>query len=155
MSEVHNIHGTALLLGTAGVLLRGPSGSGKSILALSLIDRWEGRGLPGFLIADDRVDLVRAGGSLSMRPPATLAGLIELRGRGIIKRPFRAPARLHLVIDLVPALVRMPEEDELVTDILGVRLSRAPVPAAGVAGVNHQILLVSEAIAALGDDTGP
>lgn len=155
MSEVHNIHGTALLLGTAGVLLRGPSGSGKSILALCLIDHWQGRGLPGFLVADDRVDLVRAGESLGMRPPATLAGLIELRGRGIVKRPFRAPVPLHLVIDLVPALVRMPEEDELVTDILGVRLARAPVPAAGVAGVNHQMLLVSEAIAALGDDTGP
>ncbi len=155
MSKAHNIHGTGLLLGSAGLLLRGPSGAGKSILALCLLDRWEGRGLPAFIVADDRVDLVQTGRELSMRAPETLAGLIELRGRGIVKRPHRTLVTLHLVIDLVPSLVRMPEEDELVTEIAGTRLARAPVPAAGVIGVHHQMLLVMEAIAALGGDTVP
>ena len=58
MSKAHNIHGTGLLLGSAGLLLRGPSGAGKSILALCLLDRWEGRGLPAFLVADDRYEVI-------------------------------------------------------------------------------------------------
>lgn len=150
MSKSKNVHGTGLLLGSTGVLLRGPSGAGKSVLALSLLDRWEGRGLPAFLVADDRVDLVQTGRELSMKAPDKLAGLIELRGRGIVTRPHRSLVTLHLVIDLVPDLVRMLEEDAMVTEIAGTTLPRAPVPAAGVVSIGHQMLLVIEAIAALG-----
>lgn len=153
MSKPKNVHGTGLLLGSTGLLLRGPSGAGKSVLALSLLDRWEGRGLPAFLVSDDRVDLVQTGRELSMKAPETLAGLIELRGRGIVKRPHRSLVTLNLVIDLVPELVRMLEEDAMVTEIAGCMLARAPVPAADVIGVNHQMLLVLEAIAALEAET--
>lgn len=149
MNQPRNIHGTGLLLGTHGVLLRGPSGAGKSVLALSLLDRWEGRGLEALLVADDRIDLSLEAGELIMRAPPNLAGLIELRGRGIVKRPYRSPVRLDLVIDLVPELVRMLEDDALQTVIEGVMLARAPVPVAGVVNVWHQMLLVSEAMAAL------
>ncbi|KQX38220.1 hypothetical protein ASD04_11440 [Devosia sp. Root436] len=135
------------------MLLRGPSGAGKSVLALSLLDRWEGRGLPAFLVSDDRVDLVQTGRDLSMKAPETLAGLIELRGRGIVKRPHKSLVTLNLVIDLVPDLVRMLEEDAMVTEIAGSKVARAPVPAADVIGVTHQMLLVLEAIAALDGDT--
>ena len=152
MSKPKNVHGTGLLLGSTGVLLRGPSGAGKSVLALSLLDRWEGRGLPAFLVSDDRVDLVQTGRDLSMRAPESLAGLIELRGRGIVKRPHKSLVTLHLVIDLVPDLVRMLEEDAMVTEISGAHVARAPVPAAGVVSVSHQMLLVIEAIAALGGE---
>jgi len=155
MSKPKNVHGTGLLLGTTGVLLRGPSGAGKSVLALSLLDRWEGRGLPAFLVSDDRVDLVETGRDISMRAPESLAGLIELRGRGIVKRPHRSLVTLHLVIDLVPDLVRMLEEDAMVTELAGIRLARAPVPSAGVVSVAHQTLLVVEAIAALGAEPAP
>lgn len=151
MSKAKNVHGTGLLLGSTGILLRGPSGAGKSVLALSLLDRWEGRGLPAFLISDDRVDLVQIGRELSMRAPDSLAGLIELRGRGIVKRPHKSLVTLHLVVDLVPELVRMLEEDAMVTELAGAQLPRAPVPAAGVVSVSHQMLLVIEAIAALSD----
>ncbi|WP_082531189.1 hypothetical protein [Devosia sp. Root436] len=153
MSKPKNVHGTGLLLGSTGVLLRGPSGAGKSVLALSLLDRWEGRGLPAFLVSDDRVDLVQTGRDLSMKAPETLAGLIELRGRGIVKRPHKSLVTLNLVIDLVPDLVRMLEEDAMVTEIAGSKVARAPVPAADVIGVTHQMLLVLEAIAALDGDT--
>ncbi|QDZ12542.1 HPr kinase/phosphorylase [Devosia ginsengisoli] len=153
MSKPKNVHGTGLLLGSTGLLLRGPSGAGKSVLALSLLDRWEGRDLPAFLVSDDRVDLVQTGRDLSMKAPETLAGLIELRGRGIVKRPHRSLVTLNLVIDLVPDLVRMLEEDAMVTEIAGCTLARAPVPAADVIGVNHQMLLVLEAIAALDTET--
>ena len=149
MSKPKNVHGTGLLLGATGVLLRGPSGAGKSVLALSLLDRWEGRGLPAFLVSDDRVDLVQTGRDLSMKAPESLAGLIELRGRGIVRRPFAAAAKLHLVIDLVETLERMLEEDVLVTELGGVILSRAPVPRAGVIDARHQLLLIREAIAAV------
>jgi len=153
MSKPKNVHGTGLLLGSSGVLLRGPSGAGKSVLALSLLDRWEGRGLPAFLVSDDRVDLVQTGRDLSMRAPETLAGLIELRGRGIVKRPHKSLVTLHLVIDLVPDLARMLEEDAMVTEIAGSKVARAPVPSADVVSLGHQMLLVIEAISALGGGT--
>lgn len=149
MTTPSNIHATGLLLGQTGVLLRGPSGAGKSVLALTLLDRWEGRGQPAFLVSDDRVDLVATGGQLVMNAPDALAGLIELRGRGIIRRPQRSAVPLHLVIDLVPDLVRMLEEEELVTELSGIQIARAPVPYGDVVSVAHQMLLVIEAIAAL------
>jgi len=155
MNKPKNVHGTGLLLGSTGILLRGPSGAGKSVLALSLLDRWEGRGLPAFLVADDRVDLVQTGRQLSMQAPESLAGLIELRGRGIVKRPHKSLVTLDLVIDLVPDLVRMLEEDAMVTEIAGATVPRAPVPSAGVVSVSHQLLLVIEAIAALGGEPAP
>ena len=149
MDKPLNVHGTGLLLGDTGVLLRGPSGAGKSVLALSLLDRFEGRGQPAFLVSDDRVDLLPQGQKLEMAAPARLAGLIELRGRGIVSRPHQSPVPLHLVIDLVPELVRMLEEDALVTELAGLTLARAPVPYASAVGVAHQLLLVLEAIRAL------
>lgn len=149
MTNPINVHGTGLLLGQTGILLRGPSGAGKSVLALTLLDRWEGRGQDAFLISDDRVDLALSGSGLSMSAPDRLAGLIELRGRGIVKRAHRSPVELHLVIDLVPDLVRMLEEDELVTELAGVSMARAPVPYGDVVSVAHQMLLVIEAIAAV------
>jgi serine kinase of HPr protein (carbohydrate metabolism regulator) len=150
MSKPKNVHGTGLLLGSSGVLLRGPSGAGKSVLALSLLDRWDGRGLPAFLVSDDRVDLALTGRQLSMQAPPNLAGLIELRGRGIVTRPHKNLVTLDLVIDLVPDMVRMLEEDAMVTELSGVTLARAPVPHGDVISLGHQVLLVVEAIAALG-----
>lgn len=149
MTQNHNLHGTAIQLGATGLLLRGPSGAGKSLLALALLDRWAARGLSAALVADDRVDLAPGPSGLLMSVPAPIAGLIELRGRGIINRPHVSPAPLHLLIDLVPELVRMPESPAFSTEILGVSLPRAPVPEARLAGLEHQMLLVSEAIAAL------
>ena len=149
MDRPLNVHGTGLLLGETGVLLRGPSGAGKSVLALSLLDRFDGRGQAAFLVSDDRVDLTLQGQKIEMAAPANLAGLIELRGRGIVSRPHQSPVPLHLVIDLVPELVRMLEEDALVTELAGLTLARAPVPYASAVGVAHQLLLVLEAIRAL------
>ncbi|MEO8884042.1 MAG: hypothetical protein ABI377_11620 [Devosia sp.] len=145
-----NIHGTGLVLDGAGILLRGPSGAGKSLLALELLDRQALRGAPGVLVADDRVDLEIEDGTVVMRPPKTIAGLIELRGRGIVRRPFVESAKLHIVVDLVDELTRMLEDDALTTDLLGVTLPRCPVPRRGVTDSAHQMLLVTEALDALG-----
>ena len=149
MSKPINVHGTGLLLGQTGVLLRGPSGAGKSVLALSLLERWESRGEAAFLVADDRIALTIYSSEIHMHANADLAGLIELRGRGIVRRPHKNDVPLHLVIDLVPELVRMLEEDAFVTELAGLPVARAPVPAASVVGLGHQMLLVHEAVAAL------
>jgi HPr kinase/phosphorylase len=74
----------------AGVLLLGPPGSGKSDLLLRLLDI-------GFtLVADDRVDIVDGWA----QPPASLAGLLEVRGLGIVRLPYLAPVRLTLAAEL-------------------------------------------------------
>lgn len=148
MSKPVNVHGTGLVLGETGILLRGPSGAGKSVLTLALIERWQDKGLPAFLIADDRVDLKDEDGILTMIAPPQLAGLIELRGRGIVSRPHRERAHLHLVLDLVPDLSRMVEEEELTAELLGKILPRAPIPQAGMVGLGHQMLLAAEAVRA-------
>lgn len=154
MSESQNIHATGLVLGGTGLILRGPSGSGKSLLALDLLEQWEARGLVALLVSDDRVEIVADNGELRMRPAPNIEGLIELRGRGIVRRPFAPEAKLHLVIDLVETLERMLEEDVLVTELGGVTLPRAPVPRAGVIDARHQLLLIREAIRALGPQAG-
>lgn len=152
MSKPENVHGTGLVLGEVGVLLRGPSGAGKSVLALALLDRWEVRGQPAFLISDDRVDIIAGGDGLVMQAPPRLAGLIELRGRGIIRRPHRQECALRLVVDLVPDLIRMVEEEDLETELFGHRIARAPVPQDGVVSLGHQELLVVEALHASAKD---
>jgi serine kinase of HPr protein (carbohydrate metabolism regulator) len=141
-----NVHATGLVLGRVGLMLRGPSGSGKSLLALSLIESWTGRGLSARLVSDDRLDLEVVGGGLVMHAPAAIAGLIELRGRGIVSRPHVGRAPVHLVVDLVAKLERMVEEEDLLTEIQGLAIPRCPVPKAGVVELPHQLLLVTEAM---------
>jgi len=145
-----NVHGTGIVLAGTGVMLRGPSGSGKSLLALVLIDAFAARGLAAELVGDDRLDLAISHGLVTMAPPPAIAGLVELRGRGILSRPYLPSAAIGLVVDLVESLERMPEKAAFSTELLGVTVPRCPVPQAGVAGVEHQVLLVREALAALG-----
>lgn len=142
----YNVHATGLVLGRTGVLLRGPSGAGKSLLALVLLDNWQGRGETALLVADDRIDLEPVSGGVLMHAPPSIGGMIELRGRGIVARPHVATAELHLVVDLVAELHRMPEPAEFGTEVAGIALPRCPVPRHGVIGLDHQLLLVREAL---------
>ena len=141
-----NIHATGLVLGKTGLILRGPSGAGKSLLALELIDEW---GAEGRLVSDDRIDIEAGKTGLVMHAPKAIEGLIELRGRGIVTRPFVREAPLHLVVDLVETLERMVEEEALSVELFGVRLARCPVPRAGIVDPLHQLLLIREALRAL------
>lgn len=143
------VHGTGLVLGDRGVLLRGRSGAGKSLLALALLDRWEVLRLPAMLVADDRIELIHEIHGLSMRAPARMAGQIELRDRGIVARPHREIAVLHLLVDLVPDRMRLRDPSEMIAELAGVTLARAPVPQAGLVELGHQVLLVVEALRAL------
>lgn len=116
------IHATAVALAGAGVLLRGASGAGKSDLALRLIDAG------ARLVADDRVDLAVEAGRLVARPPAALAGRMEVRGLGIVEVSWVAAAPLALVVDLVA-----PE-----------RIERMPLPArAEYLGVSLPLLALA------------
>lgn len=111
--ETANLHGTALALGDRGVLIRGPSGSGKSDLALRVLALRPGPLVPGqpMLIADDRVLVSRRNGVLTLGCPATIEGLIEVRGIGIVPVPVIAAANLVLVVDLLAPgdVPRLPE----------------------------------------------
>jgi serine kinase of HPr protein (carbohydrate metabolism regulator) len=146
MTAPQNVHATGLVLDKVGIVLRGPSGAGKSLLALELIDEWEARGKTAKLVSDDRIDMAAEKGGLVMLAPKTIEGLVELRGRGIVSRPFVRKAPVHLVVDLVPTLERMVEEDALVTELLGVSIPRCPVPQAGVIDSRHQLMLIREAL---------
>ena len=149
MSKRTNIHGTGLVLEGVGIIMRGPSGAGKSLLTLELLDAFEASGRKAALIADDRLDLTVENGTLVAHAPPQIAGLIELRGRGIVTRPNISSAPISLIVDLVDELVRLVEEDVLETEIHGVRLARCPVPHRGVIDSAHQKLLVGEALRAL------
>lgn len=146
-----NIHATGIVLSGHGVVLRGPSGSGKSLLALDLLDHWALRSETAWLVADDRLDIESSAEGLVMHAPPAIAGLIELRGRGIIARPFKAFAPIHLIVDLVDGLERMPEASEFSTDLIGVALPRCPVPRRGLADSTYQRLLICQGLLELGD----
>jgi serine kinase of HPr protein (carbohydrate metabolism regulator) len=124
------VHGTSVALSGDGLLLRGPSGSGKSDLAVRLIDAG------ARLVADDQTEVRRAGGDLRLSAPATIAGLIEVRGVGILRVPEIASAPLRLVVDLVPPerVERLPEPQ--FCTLLGLSvplLTLAPFEASAVA----------------------
>ncbi len=114
--HTQNIHAGCVLLGgagrsfgapeDAGILILGGSGSGKSDLMLRLI------AAGGMLVADDRTDLTVEGGALIASPPPSLAGLIEVRGLGILRLPYRVRVALALAVELIPSETpaRLPPE---------------------------------------------
>jgi HPr kinase/phosphorylase len=116
MSESQLVHGTCVIIEDTGVLLRGPSGSGKSDLALRLIDAG------ARLVADDQTRLVRVADRIIASAPATIAGFIEVRGIGPVPMNTEDGVWLRLVVDLKPTreIERLPEESG--TTIIGMRL---------------------------------
>jgi HPr kinase/phosphorylase len=124
------MHGTAVALDGEALLLRGPPGAGKSDLALRLIDGG------ARLVADDQTEARRRGARVWVRAPAAIAGLIEVRGVGILRLEAVAEAPLALIVDLVPgaAIERLPEA--AVETVLGLpirRLAVAPFEASAAA----------------------
>ncbi len=100
------IHATGIFYESRGVLLTGPSGSGKSDLALRMMARG------AELVGDDYLQLsIDKTGRLVMSPAANIAGRIEVRNVGIMSVPHRAVAPVDLILDLKDRaqLDRLPE----------------------------------------------
>jgi serine kinase of HPr protein (carbohydrate metabolism regulator) len=124
MSPGDTVHASAALVGERGVLVRGAPGSGKSSLVLSLLARDPDTTA---LVADDRVALTTAHGRLLASAPAEIAGMMEIRGHGIVRRPWVSPVVVDLVVDLLPAdeCPRLPlTDDESRATVAGVPLPR-------------------------------
>jgi len=98
-----NIHASCVALGGKGVLLLGPSGAGKSDLALRLIDGG------ARLVADDRCEIFVHAGKLCARAPESIAGLLEMRGLGIIALPHAKSVVIAVAVSLEPSRARLPE----------------------------------------------
>ncbi len=113
-------HGSCVARDGAGVLLLGPSGAGKSDLALRLLSR-------GFvLVADDQVDVIDG----FAQAPGTLAGMLEVRGIGIVRLPYLSVVKLNLVVVLVEQSERLPyPERHAELDLPLVRLNALQVSA--------------------------
>jgi hypothetical protein len=111
---------SAVVIGGRALLIEGPPGSGKSSLALALIDRGAG------LLGDDAVTLARVGDRLIASPPPNIAGLLEVRGVGLVRMAVAAPAPVALMLTLGGA------EPE--------RLPATPLPQRMIAGIGVPVL---------------
>ena len=114
-SRQETVHATAVAIAGAGVLIRGASGSGKSDLALRLIDRG------AKLISDDQVDIVRAGKDLLLSPPPRLGGKLEVRSLGICECDYLSGVTLQMIVDLKSHPERFPL-DRRVMILLGIEV---------------------------------
>jgi serine kinase of HPr protein (carbohydrate metabolism regulator) len=102
---MQTVHASCIAFDGKGILLRGPSRSGKSDLAIRAL------AAGATLVADDRVALEREGGTIVASAPPALFGLIEIRGLGILRIEADRAAPLALVADLAAPerIERMPE----------------------------------------------
>jgi serine kinase of HPr protein (carbohydrate metabolism regulator) len=119
------LHATAIAFGEHAALLRGPPGCGKSDLALRCIAIPQGLPVAGpvLLVADDQVLAKRNGAIVELQVPPSIAGLLEVRGVGLVRLPYKPKATLALVVDLVAkdCIERMPPAD-LAAQIAGSRV---------------------------------
>lgn len=113
--DLVTMHATAVAISGAGLLIRGKSGSGKSDLALRLIDRG------ATLISDDYVDISRKNENLLLSPPANLGGKLEVRSLGIFERDHLSGIELRLIVDLKEHPDRFPL-DRQVRILLGIKV---------------------------------
>ncbi len=138
-----NRHCCVVEIGGAGVMIEGPSGAGKTSLALGLVDAAARRGIAAHFVADDQALVERRGDSLAASVPHAIAGLAEIRGHGIVPVAHKPSCALALVARLVAdeAVGRMPVVE--VTTIEGIELPVVKVP------VRHEAQAVRIVLASL------
>jgi HPr kinase/phosphorylase len=148
-SKKGGVHATGVIHGESGVLILGPSGSGKSALALALMARASGAGAFGALIGDDRVYVREAEGRLVASGSANTAGIIERRMAGLMEVRHEPAAIVRLAVELCARRrqwPRMPDDHDGVI-VGGVRLPRLAVDSG--LSVCDQALAVEERLAVL------
>jgi serine kinase of HPr protein (carbohydrate metabolism regulator) len=125
------IHASAVLVGARAMLIRGPAASGKSRLALALLNAGAAGLLPFTrLVADDRAHVEAVNGRLLISPPDQLKGLIEVRGLGIRRLPFESLAIVGWVVDLAATDAdRLPQPEAETAMIAGIAIARLAVAA--------------------------
>jgi serine kinase of HPr protein (carbohydrate metabolism regulator) len=120
--STETLHASTVACEGRAVLIAGPSGSGKSDLALRLLDR-------GFtLVSDDRTIVKREGDRLVATPPPNIAGKLEIRGIGIVDMKHAQRAAVALVVELTGEIERLPDESRERL-ILGVKVPLVTVDA--------------------------
>ncbi len=141
MVELTTVHATCVALEGKGVLLRGPSGVGKSDLALRLIEGG------GTLVGDDQIILTKRDKNIFASAPASLAGLMEVRGVGICIFEFLACCELALIVDVNTGCTpeRMPDLKNQGSKVLGTDIPNFeldPFHASASAKINAMLKLI-------------
>ena len=131
------LHASTVAIDGRAVLIVGRSGSGKSDLALRLIDRG------AKLVSDDYTLVVRRSGVLVARAPATIAGRMEVRGIGIVDVPHVEEVPVALIVEIEAEVLRMPERRQ--RTIAGVEVRQVAIePFAASAPIKVELALRSE-----------
>lgn len=126
------LQATCVAIDSRAILIQGAPGSGKSSLALALIDRG------ALLVGDDGVMIERSGNRLLARPHPNTRGLIEVRNLGLITMPACAEATVALVIRLDE---KAPRYREAADEVL---IEAVPLPLIGLDPTGPVLALKAE-----------
>jgi HPr kinase/phosphorylase len=125
MADGESVHASCVILDEGGILIRGEPGAGKSSLARELVQLASSRGRFARLVSDDRTRLWVRHGRVLARPAQGIAGLVEIRGIGVVPVVHEPAAVLRLVVDLsLEEPTRLPETADLSIGLCGVMVPR-------------------------------
>lgn len=141
MISSETLHASCVAIAGRAVLIQGLSGSGKSDLALRLIDRGS------VLVSDDYTVVQRSGEKLFASPPPNIVGLIEVRGLGLVSMPFESNVPVALIVSISDAVNRMPDDldDQTIAGVILPRVQIMPLEAS--APIKVELMLKARGLA--------